>query len=53
MADPVLATDGYTYERQSIEQHWANQLQGEGLLHVTFFSGGSSEEQGVLILLDI
>ncbi|CAK9016508.1 FYVE-type zinc finger-containing protein C9B6.03 [Durusdinium trenchii] len=29
MADPVLATDGYTYERQSIEQHWANQLQGQ------------------------
>ena len=28
IADPVLAGDGYTYERQSIEQHWANQLAG-------------------------
>ena len=28
MAEPVLALDGYTYERQSIEQHWANQLEG-------------------------
>ncbi|CAJ1342649.1 unnamed protein product [Effrenium voratum] len=29
MADPVLASDGYTYERQSIQQHWENQLQGQ------------------------
>ena len=28
MADPVLASDGYTYERQSIQQHWDNQLEG-------------------------
>ena len=28
IADPVLAGDGYTYERQSIQQHWANQLEG-------------------------
>eukprot|EP00435_Cladocopium_sp_Y103_P035826 s3590_g9.t1 len=28
IADPVLAGDGYTYERESIQQHWANQLEG-------------------------
>ena len=29
MVDPVVAQDGYTYDRPSIEQHWTNQLQGE------------------------
>eukprot|EP00438_Fugacium_kawagutii_P010032 Skav212664 [mRNA] locus=scaffold1227:497626:497859:+ [translate_table: standard] len=31
MVDPVLAADGYTYERQSILQHWENQLEGRRL----------------------
>eukprot|EP00434_Breviolum_minutum_P020242 symbB.v1.2.017850.t1/scaffold1401.1/size121277/3 len=29
MVDPVVAQDGYTYDRPSIEQHWTNQLQGQ------------------------
>ena len=29
MVDPVVAQDGYTYDRPSIEQHWTNQLQGD------------------------
>jgi hypothetical protein len=24
MTDPVVATDGYTYERKSIEEWWSN-----------------------------